>query len=192
MNNDLILGWVLGLLSSLVTSLFLFWLEGKREQRNSLRSQRRDDIRIARDWAKSGKEISLRGFDLQGANLSGKDLSGADLEDANLSGAQMWNTNFEGANLIRARFQKTNIIKCNFRGASLTRANFSKSIISGSDFSKTKLRHTDFRKIKKIESCVWEAAKIDETTSISQELRGLIEAQSQIHPNEEGVQEKET
>lgn len=99
MSSDLLIGWALGIASSLITGLFMYWLEGKRELRISERAQRREDIRTARNWAADGKQTSLRGFDLRGANLSGKDLSGADLEEANLEGAQMWATNLAEANL---------------------------------------------------------------------------------------------
>ena len=78
MSIDLILGWFLGLVSSIISGVVLFWLQARRDRQNEALRQRREDIRTARNWAKDGKKISLRGFDLVGANLSGKDFSGAD------------------------------------------------------------------------------------------------------------------
>src|SRR5688572_30127005 len=98
----LVIGWLLGLLSSLATSIVSYWLEGRRSIRDDIRRQRREDIRIARDWMYQEKKASLRGFNLKGANLSGKDLSGADLEQADLEGAQLWGTKFVGTNLREA------------------------------------------------------------------------------------------
>ena len=95
----LVLGWLLGLVSSITAGLVMFWLEGKREIRTEKLKQRREDTRLARNWAKAGKKESLQGFDLAGANLSGKDLSGADLEDTDFEGARMWAANLSGADL---------------------------------------------------------------------------------------------
>lgn len=56
----LLIGWGLGLFSSLVTSILLYWLEGKREIRHEIARQRREDIRHARNWSASGKSVSLK------------------------------------------------------------------------------------------------------------------------------------
>lgn len=85
MTNDAITGFILGVLSTLLSTLLvaiiMFWLQGRRDvQREAIR-QRHEDTRVARNWAQDGKKASLRGFDLAGANLSGKDIAGADLED---------------------------------------------------------------------------------------------------------------
>ena len=180
MNNDILLltvGWVLGLVSSLLTSFFLFWLEGKRELRNTSREQRKEDIRIARNWASDGKKVSLRGFDLQGANLSGKDLSGADLEDANFAGAQMWETDLSRANLIRANFHKTKIVKVSFRNAKLYLTDFSQANIREADFSEARLKQTKLRQVEKIQGCIWKSVEIDDLTELSLQIQREIEQQ---------------
>lgn len=173
MNADvwlIIIGWGLGLLSSLGLGLFMFWLEGKRELRTMRREQSREDIRTARNWAANGKKESMRGFDLAGANLSGKDLAGADLEEANFEGAQMWGTNLSGANLIRARFHNAKLIGVNLHQADLRLAEFTGAILGEVDFSDTKLRRTKLANCREIVDCIWTNAQIDETTEISDAL----------------------
>ena len=181
MTNELallVLGWLLGLVSSLVASLVMFWLEGRRTIRLEAVKQRQEDIRIARNWTSEGKKVSLRGFDLARANLSGKDLAGADLEDANFEGAQMWGTNLSGANLRRANFHRAKLVGVNLEGANLLLADFTGAMIGESNFAEAQLRRTKLHKAKKVVDCVWNGAKVDETTELSVELREEIERQS--------------
>lgn len=175
----LILGWILGFISSLGLGLFMFWLEGKRELRTMRREQRREDIKIARNWATEGKKESMRGFDLAGANLSGKNLSGADLEDADFEGAQMWQTNLSGANLIRARFHGATLVGVNFHQANLHLADFTGARIHEVDFSETKLRRTKLATSKELLNCNWTGAQIDETTELSPEVATEIAKKAQ-------------
>ena len=170
----LIMGWLLGILSSLATGVLMYWLEGKREIRREAANQRREDIRTARNWSAAGRVESMKGYDLSGANLSGIDLSGADLEDANLSGAQMWNTNLEDAKLIR-----TNLTDAVIQGAKFSRANLHSAVFDGAriteaDFSGALLRRTRLSKVKLLENCVWTSAQMDETTQLPSEHRGQL------------------
>ncbi len=175
MTPDLIIGWMLGLVGSIISGIALFWLQSRRDIQNEILRQRREDIREAQNWAKNGKTTSLRGFDLRGANLSGKDLKGADLEDANLEDAMLWSTNLTSANLIRTNFQKAKIIGANFKNANLHLADFTGAIIRQADFSETKLRRTDFQQAEEITECIWVDAQIDETTKLSVELKQRIQ-----------------
>jgi len=179
MANDLsllIIGWALGLLSSLATSILLYWLEGKREIRNEIARQRHEDIRLARNWSASGKSLSLKGFDLSGANLSSIDLSGADLEDANLSYTQLWNTNLTDAKLIRANFRGATIQGAKFIRANMHSALFTDARIKKSDFSEALLRRTNFSKVRILEDCNWANTKIDETTLLTHQQREAIQS----------------
>jgi hypothetical protein len=171
MSNDLILGWFLGVASSLLTSLVMFWLEGKREVRREALKQRQEDTRVARNWAIEGEKTSLRGFDLSGANLSGKDLSYGDLEDADLEGAKMWGTNLSGANLIRANLRKAKLVGVDFSEAKLLLADFSGAIISECNFTGAQLRRTKLKRAKAVDRCIWQSVQIDETTELSETLR---------------------
>lgn len=182
MSNDAIVGFIFGLLSSLASGVFLFWLQGRRDIQNEVLRQRREDIRVARNWAEEGKKVSLRGFDLARANLSGKDLSGADLEDANLEGAQMWQTNLNGANLIRARFNNAKLIGVKLNGAKLLLSDFTGAYLRDVDFSGTKLRRAKFNKLKEYNNCTWKDAEFDETTELSSEI--MKEIQEQVTPQE--------
>jgi uncharacterized protein YjbI with pentapeptide repeats len=152
----------------------MFWLEGKREIRRENLKRRLDDIRIACNWTNEGKRTSLRGFDLVGANLSGKDLSGADLESANLEGATFWATDLSNANLRGANFRKAKMKSPSFQKAVLRFADFSGATIMGADFSEADVRNAKFRQVKKLEGCMWKAAKVDETTELSAELEREI------------------
>lgn len=177
MNADvwlIIIGWGLGLVSSLGLGLFMFWLEGKRELRTMRREQSREDIRTARNWAANGKKESMRGFDLAGANLSGKDLAGADLEEANFEGARMWRTNLSGANLIRAKFHNAKLIGVNLHQANLHWAEFNGAILGEVDFSGAKLRRANLAACQEVVDCIWTDAQIDETTQLSDGLATQI------------------
>ncbi|RME75383.1 MAG: pentapeptide repeat-containing protein, partial [Chloroflexi bacterium] len=75
---------------------------------------REEQYEIARNWAKRGRQESLRGFDLSVQDLSGVDLSGADLREAelseaDLSGANLSEANLSGANLFRANLRTANL-----------------------------------------------------------------------------------
>lgn len=178
MSSDAIIGFVFGLLSSLASGIVLFWLQGRRDIQNEILRQRREDIRVARNWGKEEKKISLRGFDLAGANLSGKDLSGADLEDANLEGAQMWATNLSGANLIRARFRKAKLVGAKLNNAKLIFSDFTGAYLRDTDFSGTKLRRAKFLKLKELNNCIWKDVEFDETTELSDEVMRDIREQT--------------
>lgn len=183
MSNDLlllVLGWLLGLASSLVTVLLAYWLEGKREIRREAANQRRADIRAARNWSASGRVESMKGFDLSGANLSGVNLKGADLEDANFTGAQMWNTNLASTKLIRANFTSAVIRGANFRGANLHLASFDGALVKEANFSEAQLRRTKLSKVKLLEDCVWTSTNIDDTTEIRPEHLAQVRGQTGI------------
>jgi len=173
MSNDLLVGWALGLVTSLLTALLLFWLEGKREVRSEQRILRRENVRTALNW-KSGDPMSMRGFDLQGVNLSGHNLSGADLEGANLESAGLWGTKLGGSNLRRASFRKADIRGVNFGNAILHAADFTGAVIREANFSHASLRSAKFNQAKEITGCTWEGAKIDETTDLPPSIRELI------------------
>lgn len=173
MSSDLIIGWALGLASSLLTALLLFWLEGKRSIRNEQRMQRREDIRTAQNWV-PGETVSLRGFDLRGAHLSGHNLSGADLEHANLESVRLWGGKLIGTNLIHANFRKAIIRGTDFSGADLHSADFTGAQIRRANFSQAKLRRAKFGQVKEITDCIWEGAKIDKTTDLPSSIRDQI------------------
>lgn len=173
MSNDLILGWALGLVGSLITGVALFWLEGIRDERRERLRQRQEDIRTALNW-KSGSNISLRGFNLSGANLSGKNLSGADLESANLEGAILWATNFKGANLRAASFRKTKMKSPNFQEAILQMADFTEASIDEANFERAYFRKTKFEKAKLI-NCLWRDAIIDNKTLLPENIIAQIQ-----------------
>lgn len=177
MTNDLMfvfIGWLLGLISSLVTGLMLFWLEGLREDRRLRFQQKLGDIRTASSWASNGKKGSLRGFDLSGANLSGKDLAGADLEDANLTGAILWGTDFSGANLRKADLRGAHMKRVNFENAQLRYADLTDARVRGSDFRRAYLRQARLLRLKEWENCNWQGAIIDDSTEMDDQVRREI------------------
>jgi uncharacterized protein YjbI with pentapeptide repeats len=176
MNSDLILGWVLGVASSIISGIVLFWLQSRRDIQNEVLRQRREDIRIARNWAVDGKKTSLRGFDLRGANLSGKDFASADLEDANLDEARMWNTRLNGANLIHASFRNANLVGVDFSDAKLESVDFAGTTLREVNFTNTKLSRAKLHKPKKAENCIWRGASINDRTELTEQLRIEIEA----------------
>lgn len=170
MSSDLLIGWLLGIASSLITGLFMFWLEGQREQRRERLKQRLDDYRTALNWKEHGQKLSLRGFNLEGANLSGKDFSGADLEGANLQGAILWKTNLEGANLRAVNFRRANIKGCSFRRAMLYSADFAEATVVRGDFSEAIVLRAKLRSASAFEDCTWRDVVFDRTTELTHEL----------------------
>lgn len=168
--TELILGFALGLIGSLFSGIVLFKLEGRREAQRERQKQRKEDVRVARNWSHDGKRASLRGFDLAGENLSGIDLSGADLEDSNFEGAKLWGTNFSGANLIFANFANSVMVGVVFKGADLQGADFSGATLRETDFTESKLRKAKLGQIRNLENCVWTDARIDETTDLTPSL----------------------
>ena len=183
MTNEIVfilLGWLLGLVSSLVTGFIMFWLEGKRENRKLRLQQKIEDIRTASSWAIEGKKASLRGFDLSGANLSGKDLSGADLEDANLEDARLWATNLSVANLKKVNFRQAIMKRPNFENANLRRVDFTGAIVIRGNFTGAYLGETKLTKAKRLEDCVWKSVEIDDGTEITPELRQEIRKQNSL------------
>lgn len=178
MSNDLILGWVLGLLSSLLTSLVMFWIEGKRDKRKEIQRRRIEDARVANNYGVDGKKPSLRAFDLSGAKLSGKDFSKADLEDSNLEGARLWGTNLTGANLRQVNFRKARLKGVEFINAILKSANFTGAELIEVDFTNADLRKAKLRQAKSIVDCNWSGAIIDESTDINENLLQEIRQKS--------------
>ena len=176
MNTDVILGWFLGVASSIVSGVVLYWLQTRRDIHNERLRQRREDIRVARNWEEEGKKGSLRGFDLAGANLSGKDLARADLEDANFQGAKMWGTRLHKANLRRASFRKARIAGVSFSEADMHSADFTGATITEADFSGAVLCRAKLRHAKRITNCNWQFVEIDETTELSPQLMEQIQA----------------
>lgn len=190
MSSDLLIGWVLGIASSLITGLFLFWLEGQREARREKLKQRRDDYRTALNWNEHGRKISLRGFHLEGANLSGKDFSGADLEGAHLQGAILWKTNLEGANLRGTNFQKANVKGASFRRAMLYRADFTDAIVVRADFTEAILLRTKLRDAELFEDCIWQHVVFDRTTEMTHEQAIVIQTPSGPAPEHAPADDK--
>jgi uncharacterized protein YjbI with pentapeptide repeats len=176
MNSDLILGWFLGLAGSLISGVALSWLQGRRDIKNEVLRQRREDTRTARNWANDGRKASLRGFDLRGENLSGKDLAGADLESANLEGASLWATNLSGANLRKTNLRNTKLKGAELKGAMLLLADFTGASIIDTDFTGAILKRANLQ-VKTAENCVWKDVQIDDGTEMSPELMQEIERQ---------------
>lgn len=181
MNADVILGWFLGVASSIISGIALFWLQARRDAHLERLRQKREDVRIARNWAQENKRISLRGFDLAGENLSGKDLSSADLEEANLEKARLYGTNLHHANLIHANFRGAKLVGVSLKEANLLAADFTGAILRRVDFTEAKLQRTKLRHAKIEEPCIWTSALIDESTEVEATLRDEIRSTSLPH-----------
>ncbi len=192
MSNDLILGWTLGLLSSLLTSLVMFWIEGMRDKRKETQRRRIEDSRIANNYGVDGKKPSMRGFDLSGAKLSGKNFSEADLEDSNLEGAKLWGTNLTGANLRQVNFRKAKLKGVEFINATLKSANFTGAELTEVDFTNADLRKAKLRHAKAITECIWKGAIIDESTDIGENLLREIRQKNEASENKSHRRKQKT
>ena len=95
--------------------------------------------------AQSKADVSLKGADLQGADLFrayliGADIEGANFERANLGGATLKRANLGGANLQGADISNTNL-----EGANLENANLGVCDIQHVKFINANLVNADFR-----------------------------------------------
>lgn len=160
MSIDVIFGWVLGFVSSIATSIVMFYLEGRRENRRMVSQKRLDDSRIAFNWKQGDTTMSLRGFDLTGAKLSGKNFAKADLEDSILDETVIWGADFSDSNLRQVAFKSAKIHKSSFRNAVLHSANFENATLDTVDFSGAILRGADFSKAKSVVNCTWDGIQL--------------------------------
>ena len=180
MNTDVILGWFLGVASSILSGIVLFWLQAHRDAHLEQLRQRREDVRMVRNWAHSEKKASLRGFDVAGANLSGYNLSSADLEDTNFEKAFLHDTKLHHANLRGANFQKAKLVRAVLKEANLRGADFTGATLRGVDFTEAILQKVKFQGVKIEAPCVWTSVVIDESTDLDDTLRAEIQkAQAQ-------------
>jgi uncharacterized protein YjbI with pentapeptide repeats len=175
MNTDVILGWILGFVSSVASGIVVFILQSRRDSQLERMSQKREDIRTVTNWAKTGRIVSLRGFDLEGANLSGVDLASADLEDTNFTKTRLYGTDLHGSKLILSEFRKAKLVGVNLRGANLTAADFNGAILRGVDFTGANLLKARFRNIKIEAPCIWASVKIDDSAEMDHNIRNLIQ-----------------
>ncbi len=93
-----------------------------------------------------GASLSLRGANLQGANLSDAKLQGANLEraslekayleDASLQKAHLWYANLQQADLGGAHIQAAALMGANFQGADLQDANLQRANLGGADLQR--------------------------------------------------------
>jgi uncharacterized protein YjbI with pentapeptide repeats len=106
---------------------------------------REDQLKIARTWAKNGRQGSLKGFDLSVQDLSGVDLSGADLRGANFSEADLSGANLSEADLRKANLFRANLRTVNLKQARLHEAYLREAMLEYVDLSNSKLPNANLR-----------------------------------------------
>lgn len=144
-----------GGLIGLVTSLVMYWLEGKREHRKQQLEEEKELTRLklrdyerALNWAREGRKGSLRGARLPGMDLSGIDLNGADLQGANLRRANLLVAGLQGANLAGADLQGAILACANLQNAHLGAANLAGADLEGANMQEANLFKTDLKGAK--------------------------------------------
>jgi uncharacterized protein YjbI with pentapeptide repeats len=136
-------------LSGAVLALLVYFLD-----RNKAKRERQYEyFRIATSWSNKKEKPSMRGFDLEKANLAGhsfknvdlegSNLKGAGLESVNLEGANLRATNFTGANLAGAKFIKTEAYRANFTNCSILPEVYPDEL-KYSDFSNSSMEEAKF------------------------------------------------
>ncbi len=171
-----------GGLIGLATSLVMYWLEGKREQRRLVlekgreREQDRERwIQKAVNWAAMGRKESLHRADLREAKLhfvdlgpgggrkDGADLSYADLRNAFLDFGKLQRTNFLSADL-----RETILVGADLKGANLQFAKLQGAIMVGADLREAAFGAAQLQGAylwnAKLEGAILEFARADQDT----------------------------
>jgi len=121
---------IVNFVQAIISGVFVGFTVYLLDERRVKRERRLSDFRIASNWDKTKPRISLRNYDLTGANLSGHKFQKANLEDAILRNTHLWATDFSGANLRRADFSRAKLAGTKYNKAIAYIANFSKALIS--------------------------------------------------------------
>ena len=87
--------------------------------------------------------VNLRGFDLNGANLSQAYLRKVNLRGANLSKANLRGTNLNGANLRKVNLSQTDLNGANLNGVNLSGFDLSQTDLNGANLNGTNLSRTN-------------------------------------------------
>jgi Pentapeptide repeats (8 copies) len=132
----------------LLTSVFVFWAEKKREKSSSQLVIKQPD-RLATS-SKSSQQVPIH-FLQQGQSktwnawIANRDpnLPSVNLFRANLSDANLSNFNLSGAIFFCADLSKATLIEADLSYASLIRANLNYANLSGADLSYANLRGAD-------------------------------------------------
>jgi uncharacterized protein YjbI with pentapeptide repeats len=155
-------------LAAIISGVFVGLVVYLLDERRTKRDRKLSDFRIASNWSITEPRVSLRGFDLEGTNLSGYKFVGANLEEGSFRRSRMWATNFSQANLRRADFRNTKIVGAKFIKSVAILADFSHSTIISRkdpdyeytpDFSEAILAGTKFKKAR-LEGCLLKDASL--------------------------------
>jgi len=105
-------------------------------------------VQIAFHWQELGGKDSLRGFDLQGSDLTGVNLSeailfGADLREASLRMADLQRTDLRTANLSKADLSDACLREASLLEADLSGAKLRSVNLEGADLQRANLGEAD-------------------------------------------------
>jgi hypothetical protein len=101
-----------------------------------------------------GRLLSLRGEDLRNLDLKEKDLSLADLSGARMDGSDLRFASLIGSDLREARFANADLHEANLAGADI--------------------RGADFSEAKGLELTAFDAACVDKTTRLPEDVRSNL------------------
>lgn len=180
------------MMGAIATFALFELIVGSRDEKKNLITQMRSEDKTtmlnaveqlrANGWLQDG---SLKGTDLNVANLEGANfyyaklegtylnlanLQGADLREASLKGAYLWKANLEGANLWDANLEGTDLGEANLQGAKLKSVNLSGAKLREANLEGANLRNANLQSANLAEANLEHAnmfgVKCDEETTL--------------------------
>ena len=150
---------LVGAAAAIVGGIIGGWVQGwawyHYEQKRAAAEEKKRWMKIALEWAATGRKESLRRADLSGADLRGADLGlaklsnddpiearageGADLSYANLSKADLRRANLTRADLQGADLREANLTNADLREANLYWADLQGVNVEGANLQRARL-----------------------------------------------------
>lgn len=101
--------------------LTLGWIEDGTLRGANLQNANLEGVEL---WAADLRDVNLQGANLQRVELVNADLSNANLNGVDLRGSRLWTINLQGSNLQDADLRTSELIEANLAGVNLAGALF--------------------------------------------------------------------
>lgn len=137
---------VLAVIGTLLGTVLGALLQECLQVRRNAATERAYWVRIALDWATSGRKMSLRRANLQDADLRGLDVAqaadgspNADLSYASLQRAKLWNAKMRGVDLTGADMRRAILTGADLSDSDLHGADLRRAVLAGADLNDARL-----------------------------------------------------
>ena len=119
--------------------------------------------------AQSEDDVTLKGADLQGAELQGADLQGAELRGADLQGAELQEADLQGADLQEADLRWAYLDDANLQGAHLQGAHLQGADLRGANLGGADLKGAKYNSETKLDDSNITQEQLDSMTFVEDE-----------------------